>query len=100
MLDRLKGRLIGAHAYLTKPFKDAGEILAVIQTALGNAVHGTEGARGQGRQELHSSEATARAHVSAHVFSPLEYSTARNIEHREHDRRRREPLYGRTGEPE
>ena len=31
ILDRLKGRLAGAHAYLTKPFKTQ-EILAVVQT--------------------------------------------------------------------
>ena len=99
VLDRLKGRLVGAHAYLTKPFKTQ-RLLAVIQTALGNAVPGIEGARGQGRQELLSSEATARSYVSAHVFSSPKYSTAVNMEHREHDRRRREPLYGRTGEPE
>jgi twitching motility two-component system response regulator PilG len=34
VLDRLKGRLIGAHAYLTKPFKTQ-EILAVVQAYLG-----------------------------------------------------------------
>ena len=98
VLDRLKGRLVGAHAYLTKPFKTE-RLLAVIRTALGNAVPGIEGAR-DGRQELLSSEATARAHVSAHVFSPPKYGTAGNREHREHDRRRREPLYGHTGEQE
>ena len=30
VLDKLKGRLAGAHAYLTKPFK-TGELLAVVQ---------------------------------------------------------------------
>ena len=34
VLDHLKGRLVGAHAYLTKPFKTQ-QILAVIQTHLG-----------------------------------------------------------------
>src|SRR5437588_5192123 len=34
ILDRLKGRLVGAHAYLTKPFK-TDQLLAVIQASLG-----------------------------------------------------------------
>jgi twitching motility two-component system response regulator PilG len=34
VLDHLKGRLIGAHAYLTKPFKTQ-QILAVVQAHLG-----------------------------------------------------------------
>lgn len=34
VLDRLKGRLAGAHAYLTKPFQ-TGEVLAVVQAHLG-----------------------------------------------------------------
>lgn len=34
VLDKLKGRLAGAHAYLTKPFK-TGELLTVVQTHLG-----------------------------------------------------------------
>lgn len=33
VLDKLKGRLAGAHAYLTKPFK-TGELLAVVQAHL------------------------------------------------------------------
>ena len=33
ILDRIKGRLVGAHAYLTKPFK-THEILAMVQTKL------------------------------------------------------------------
>ena len=37
VLDRLKGRLVGAHAYLTKPFKTQ-EILAVVQAHLGALV--------------------------------------------------------------
>jgi twitching motility two-component system response regulator PilG len=37
VLDHLKGRLVGAHAYLTKPFKTQ-QILAVIQTHLGACV--------------------------------------------------------------
>lgn len=37
VLDHLKGRLVGAHAYLTKPFKTQ-QILAVIQTHLGVCV--------------------------------------------------------------
>lgn len=34
ILDRLKGRLVGAHAYLTKPFKTT-QVLAVIQAQVG-----------------------------------------------------------------
>jgi DNA-binding response OmpR family regulator len=34
VLDRLKGRLAGAHAYLTKPFK-THDILAVVRAHLG-----------------------------------------------------------------
>ena len=44
LLDRLKGRLAGAHAYLTKPFKTQ-EILALVQTLL-------EGQDGQGISTL------------------------------------------------
>ncbi len=43
ILDRLKGRLVGAHAYLTKPFK-TDRLLAVIQAALRDAVPSPEGA--------------------------------------------------------
>ncbi len=43
VLDRLKGRLVGAHAYLTRPFK-TDRLLAVIRTALGDAVPSPEGA--------------------------------------------------------
>jgi DNA-binding response OmpR family regulator len=39
ILDRLKGRLSGAHAYLTKPFKTQ-QILAVVQAHLGTVVVG------------------------------------------------------------
>ena len=44
VLDRLKGLLVGAHTYLTKPFK-TDRLLAVIQTSLGDAVPSPEGAR-------------------------------------------------------
>jgi twitching motility two-component system response regulator PilG len=37
VLDRLKGRLAGAHAYLTKPFKTV-ELLTVIQAHLDTLV--------------------------------------------------------------
>ena len=37
ILDRIKGRLVGAHAYLTKPFKTQ-EILATVQAKLEGAV--------------------------------------------------------------
>jgi twitching motility two-component system response regulator PilG len=40
ILDRIKGRLVGAHAYLTKPFKTK-EILAMVQATL----EGREGER-------------------------------------------------------
>ena len=39
VLDRLKGRLVGASAYLTKPFKTA-ELVAVVQAQLGRLVAG------------------------------------------------------------
>lgn len=35
VLDRLKGRLVGAHAYLTKPFK-TDEVVAMVQAHLGS----------------------------------------------------------------
>src|SRR6266699_1804728 len=35
VLDRLKGRLAGAHAYLTKPFK-TDEVVAIVQAYLGS----------------------------------------------------------------
>lgn len=35
ILDRIKGRLVGAHAYLTKPFRTQ-TILAVVQRHLGS----------------------------------------------------------------
>jgi twitching motility two-component system response regulator PilG len=37
VLDRLKGRLVGAHAYLTKPFKTQ-DLLTIIQAQLGALV--------------------------------------------------------------
>src|SRR5712692_12115109 len=37
VLDHLKGRLVGAHAYLTKPFKTQ-QILAVVQAKLESRV--------------------------------------------------------------
>lgn len=37
ILDRIKGRLVGAHAYLTKPFK-THEILAMVQSQLEGGV--------------------------------------------------------------
>ena len=33
LLDRIKGKLVGAHAYLTKPFKTQ-EILSLVQALL------------------------------------------------------------------
>ncbi len=39
VIDRLKGRLVGAHAYLTKPLKTE-ELLSVVQTSLGVPVPG------------------------------------------------------------
>jgi twitching motility two-component system response regulator PilG len=70
ILDRLKRRLVGAHAYLTKPFK-TNQLVAVIQTSLGDAIPSTEGARRQGKHEMTSSEETARSHLPARVFLPL-----------------------------
>ncbi len=67
VLDRIKGRLAGAHAYLTKPFK-TDQLLAVIQTVLEETVLGPGGAMKQGGQEMVSSEETAHAHAPAGVF--------------------------------
>ena len=67
VLDRLKGRLVGAHAYVTKPFK-TDRLLAVIQSSLESAAPGTEGAREQGRHEPVSSEGTAHIHASMEGF--------------------------------
>ncbi|HZU70137.1 MAG TPA: response regulator [Ktedonobacteraceae bacterium] len=75
VLDRLKGRLVGAHAYVTKPFK-TDKLLAVIQSSLESAVPGIEGARGPGRHAPVSSEETAGTHVSGEDFPLL------NISHR------------------
>ena len=61
VLDRIKGRLVGAHAYLTKPFK-TDQLVAVIRTALEETVPGPGGAMRQGGQEMVSSEDTAHAH--------------------------------------
>jgi len=69
VLDRLKGRLVGAHAYLTKPFK-TDQIVAVIRTSLGNTVPGPEGAMRQREHEMVSSEDSAHSHPPAGVFPP------------------------------
>ncbi|HJT59808.1 MAG TPA: response regulator [Ktedonobacteraceae bacterium] len=42
ILDRLKGRLVGAHAYLTKPFK-TDQLVEVIQTSLRSKETGKSG---------------------------------------------------------
>ena len=68
VLDHLKGRLVGAHAYLTKPFKTQ-QILAVIQTSLGDTVPGTEGARKARDGFLGRNE--ARSCISGSPFSSL-----------------------------
>lgn len=49
VLDRLKGRLVGAHAYLTKPFK-TDQLVAMIGDSLGNMVSSSREVR---RQEEH-----------------------------------------------
>jgi twitching motility two-component system response regulator PilG len=94
VLDRIKGRLVGAHAYLTKPFK-TDQLLAVIRTSLGEAVPAP---KEQGRHEVVSSEATASVYVSAGVFPPPWHSASVNVENSEQDRRRMEPIHGHTGE--
>jgi twitching motility two-component system response regulator PilG len=75
ILDRLKGRLVGAHAYLTKPFK-TDQLVAVIQASLGDAVPNTEGARRQGKHEMASSEEMVPSHLPAGVF-PLSHMAYR-----------------------
>ena len=72
ILDRLKGRLVGAYAYLTKPFK-TDQLVAVIQTSLGDTIPSTEEARRQGMHEMVSSEETAHSHLPAEVFPPLSH---------------------------
>ncbi len=69
VLDRIKGRLAGAHAYLTKPF-ETDQLVAVIQTSLGNTVPSPEGAMRQGEYEMASSEDTTHSHAPAGVFPP------------------------------
>jgi len=69
ILDRLKGRLASAHAYLTKLFK-TDQIVAVIRISLGNAVPSPEGVMRQGEHEIASSEDTTHSHVPAGVFPP------------------------------
>ena len=58
ILDRIKGRLVGAHAYLTKPFK-TDQLVAVIQASLGNASSHVEQTNRPESHELVSWEATA-----------------------------------------
>lgn len=58
ILDRLKGRLVGAHAYVTKPFK-TDHLVAVIRASLENALPPAEGARRPGSHTVVSSETTA-----------------------------------------
>lgn len=69
ILDRLKGRLAGAHANLIKPFK-TDQIVAVIRISLGNTVPSPEEVMRQGEHEIVSSENTTRSHVPAGVFPP------------------------------
>jgi twitching motility two-component system response regulator PilG len=67
ILDRLKGRLAGAHAYLTKPFK-IDQLVAVILDSLGDTVPSLEGVMRLGEHEVASSESTTRSHAPAGVF--------------------------------
>jgi len=67
ILDRLKGRLAGAHAYLTKPFK-IDQRVAVTLASLGDMVPSPSGAIRQGEHEIASSDDTTRSHVPAGVF--------------------------------
>src|SRR5260370_20540703 len=69
VLDRLKGRLAGAHAYLTKPFK-TDQLVAVIQTSLTDGVPSPEGVRRQREHEVISSEDSACSHTPAGIFPP------------------------------
>lgn len=97
LLDRLKGQLVGTHAYLTMPFK-TDRLLAVIWASLGAAVPSTEEARKHEKYKIVSSETTAHAHVSMGVFPPGQDGLLVNIANREQDRRRMEPLYGHIEE--
>ncbi len=69
VLDRLKGRLVGAHAYLTKPFKTE-RALAVIQTALG--IHCSRRRRSKGTRKTGAGflgRNDARSCISESLFS-------------------------------
>lgn len=67
ILDRLKGRLAGAHAYLTNPFK-IDQLVAVTLASLGDMVPSPAGAIRQGEHEMVSSENTTHSHAPAGVF--------------------------------
>jgi twitching motility two-component system response regulator PilG len=69
ILDRLKGRLVGAHAYLTKPFQ-TDQVVAVIQASLEKALPHVEGARRPGSHEWISWEATTCSPTSASLSPP------------------------------
>ncbi len=47
VIDKLKGRLVGADAYLTKPLK-VGEMIAVVQAHLGAQVQASNQGSGRG----------------------------------------------------
>lgn len=98
ILDRLKGRLVGVHAYLTKPFK-TDQLLAIIRASLENAMPNAEEARRAGSHELVSSEATAFSHTSGSL-SPPWHSLSMSVEHNEIESKRMGPLHGQTGEPQ
>jgi len=68
IIDRLKGRLVGAHAYLTKPFK-TDQLVAVIRASLANVLPDVEGARRPGSHELVSSGATVCSPTSGSLSS-------------------------------
>lgn len=69
LLDRVKGRLAGAHAYVTKPFK-IDQLVAVIRASLDETIPRPEGAVSQGEYKMVSSEDSARSHPPAGAKAP------------------------------
>ncbi len=97
ILDRLKGRLAGAQAYLTKPFK-TDQLVAVIRTSLGETVPGPDGAVRQGEHQRVPSEDSANSHIPARTLPPRSPGIEVNLEQQAY--RKTEPMYEYTGEPE
>ena len=75
ILDRIKGRLVGADVYLTKPFQ-TDQLLAVISASLANALPHVEQARRLGSHEAAFLEAPVSSPPSQSL-SPFSGITSR-----------------------